>query len=224
MNSAQNKYIETVYNDKDRPFTTYPSKLASYLFNRFHMKTGQKLLEVGCGRGEFSKGFLDLGMEVHAIDQSDFVKSFAPNIKFKPCDLQDGVLPYEDKSFDFVYSKSVVEHFYYPEKIMGEIFRILRPGGIAITMTPSWEENMKMFYEDYTHRTPFTPTSLRDLQTIAGFNQVNVEKFIQLPIVWQHSWMTPISKLTAMLTPNMLKKYKFVRFSKEIMLLGHGIR
>ena len=56
--------------------------------------------------------------------------------------------------FDVIYSKSVIEHFYYPEKILKEAYRVLKPGGIIITLTPDWEFIYKSFYEDFTHRTP----------------------------------------------------------------------
>ena len=61
--------------------------------------------------------------------------------------------------FDVIFSKSLVEHFYYPEKIYQEMHRVLKNGGIIITMTPDWEINYKTFYEDYTHRTPFSKTN-----------------------------------------------------------------
>ena len=28
--------------------------------------------------------------------------------------------------------------------------RLLKPGGILITLTPCWEDNFKMFFDDYT--------------------------------------------------------------------------
>ena len=224
MAKIKNDYIETVYNLQDRPLTTYPSKMTHYLAQRFQFTKDKKLLEVGCGRGEFAKGFMEYGLEVHAVDQSDYVTKLEPKIKFKPCDLENSALPYEDNSFDYIYSKSVIEHFYYPERIMKEIFRILKPGGQVITMTPSWEENMLVFFEDFTHRTPFTPVSLRDLKIITGFKEVHVEKFIQLPIIWKCAWMIPVTKIVSLLAPSFFKKYKFVRFSKEIMLLSHAIK
>ena len=46
-------YIDVVYNDINRPLTDYPSKLSSFLYKKYNLKKGDKLLEVGCGRGEF---------------------------------------------------------------------------------------------------------------------------------------------------------------------------
>lgn len=65
-------------------------------------------------------------------------------------DLQNINLPYNDSTFDCVFSKSFIEHFYYPEQIIQAIYRILKPGGTVITMTPDWDVIYKMFYEDYT--------------------------------------------------------------------------
>jgi ubiquinone/menaquinone biosynthesis C-methylase UbiE len=70
-------------------------------------------------------------------------------------------LPYEDNFFDVIYSKSVIEHFHYPDIIFNEAYRVLKPGGIIITLTPEWQYIYKSFYEDFTHRTPFTSVSLK---------------------------------------------------------------
>lgn len=56
-------YIKVVYDEKVRPYTEYPPQLCKYLSNRFYMKKEDKLLDVSCGRGDFLKGFKDLGLE-----------------------------------------------------------------------------------------------------------------------------------------------------------------
>ena len=110
---------------------------------------------------------------------------------------------------------------YYPEKLFAELYRVLKPGGTIITLCPDWEYNVKCYYEDFTHRTPFTITSLRDIQLIHGFDQIECERFIQLPIVWKYPIVNILAFLVRWLTPSTVKKYfKFVRFSKEIMLLS----
>lgn len=221
----KSNYIDVKYNLDEKPITTYPSKLSKYLFDRFNLKKGQKLLDIGCGRGDFLKGFIDCGLEGYAVDRSDIILRYFDGIKFKESNIEEEGIPYQDNMFDVVYSKSVIEHFHNPDKLLQEMFRVLKPGGLAITLCPSWEYNYKIYFQDYTHRTPFMRSSLRDIQLINGFEDVNVEFFIQLPIIWKNKWLKPISALTNKLVPDLFKeKFKWVKWSKEIMLLSTSIK
>ncbi len=223
--SEKKNYLDIVYNKKDRPFTNYPDSLAKHIYDKFNLKIYKNILDVGCGRGEFLNGFLKCGLDAHGIDQNDTAKQNYSNINFKYCDLMKEKIPYEDQHFDVIFSKSLVEHFYYPEKIYQEMHRVLKNGGIIITMTPDWEINYKTFYEDYTHRTPFSKTSLNDIHLINGFKDVQIYSFKQLPILWNNNSFIAnilkiLSELTRIFVPNYFKKYKWVRFSKEIILLS----
>ncbi len=132
-------------------------------------------------------------------------------------DIEREPLPYGDSSFDVVFNKSLIEHLNNPENFMREAYRILKPEGRLITMTPDWESVYKIFYEDYTHRTPFTKESLYDIHRIFGFKKVEVKKFRQLPILWKYPWLNIFSKILSYLPKS---EIKFIKFSKEIMLLS----
>ena len=147
----QKNYLETIYNLNSKKLTNYPKKLINYLIGRLDIEKNKKILEIGCGRGEFLNEFFLSGLDSYGIDFSDFVKNFFPKLKFKSVDLENEKIPYDDNYFDIVYSKSVIEHFYYPEKIFQEAYRVLKPGGIIITLTPEWQYIYKSFYEDFTH-------------------------------------------------------------------------
>ena len=54
---SQQNYLETIYNVKNRPLTDYPKKLIIHLIKRFKLEKNQKVLELGCGRGEFLNEF-----------------------------------------------------------------------------------------------------------------------------------------------------------------------
>ena len=219
-------YIDIIYNPSEKPFTEYPSKLISYLISRYNIKKGSKVLELGCGRGEFLNEFMNFGMDCYGLDLSNSSKNYFPKINLKICDLEKEKSPYNDNYFDIVYSKSFVEHFYYPEKIFNEAYRLLKPGGLLITLTPEWNYIYKTFYHDFTHRTPFTKTSLMDIQKISNFKDVKVESFKQLPILWPKTNLLIIffkflSLLTRIFLPNFLKiKSKWIKFSKEVMILS----
>ena len=177
-------YLEVVYNEIDKPFTSYPKKLAKHLSKKYNIQKKNNLLELGCGRGEFLKGFSDIGVECYGVDLSDYAKKICPSAHISKVNLVSEELPFQENFFDFIYSKSFVEHFYHPEKIFEESYRVLKPGGKLITLTPDWETIYKMFYEDYTHRTPFTINSLKHIHSINGFRKIKVERFRQLPIIW----------------------------------------
>ncbi len=223
--SGQRDYVSVIYNEGDRPFTLYPAKLTRHLSSRYNLSKGIKILDLGCGRGEFLRGFIGCGLEGHGIDQSIIAKSVCPEVEILQSDLENEPLPYSDNSFDAVFSKSVLEHFYYPEKLVQEIHRVLKPGCLAITMVPDWESIYKTFYDDYTHRTPFTLASLKNIFIINNFENVKVEKFRQLPFLWSFPWLQPFCAIVALIAPRSLRPYsKLVRFSQEIMLLSTAVK
>ena len=223
-------YIDVVYRSSKKPFTTYPEKLIKLLAKKYSLKKESRILEMGCGRGEFLNEFTKLGMNGFGIDLSNFAKDYCDNAEIKVVDISKDPVPYPDNSFDIVFSKSFIEHFYYPEEIFKEAYRVLKPSGILINLTPEWNYIYKSFYDDYTHRTPFTKKSLEDIHHIAGFKNVEVQSFKQLPILWSDNFIirntfSVLSELTRLLVPEKFRMTnKWFRFSKELMLLSSAIK
>ena len=226
---SNSNYVKIIYNENDSPFTSYPSILIKHLISKYKISKNSSILELGCGRGEFLNQFIENGLEGHGVDLSNYAIDYCPKAKINIVDMTKEKTPYKENSFDLVFSKSFVEHFYYPEKIFEEIYRVLKPGGIVITMTPEWEYIYKSFYNDYTHRTPFTKISLRDIHLVSGFKSVQVSSFKQLPSFWKPKpylfLLKLLSFLTRVLVPDYFRpKFKWIRFSKELMLLSSAIK
>ncbi len=66
-------------------------------------------------------------------------------------DLHD--IPLEDNSFDFFMCNHVMEHVEDDAKVMREIFRVLRPDGMAILQVPQ-DYSLEKTYEDATITDP----------------------------------------------------------------------
>jgi SAM-dependent methyltransferase len=227
---TDSKYIEIVYSPKDKPFTKYPKKLINHLVKKFNLNTSSSILELGCGRGEFLQEFTNLGMKGFGVDLSDYASTYCKEAEIKVLDITKDKLPYPDNHFDIIYSKSFIEHFYYPEEIFQEAYRVLKPNGVMLSLTPQWEYIYRSFYEDFTHRTPFTNQSLNDIYLITGFKNVEVQSFKQLPILWSEnifykSSFKFFSEITRLFIPEYFRmKFKWIRFSKEIMLIAVGTK
>lgn len=224
-------YLKVTYDPVDVPYGRYPYRLAKWLHQSVY-KTPGRLLDLGCGRGEYLDAFTRLGYEVSGVDISPSAPEFSPNFAVEVVNLEQERLPFPDGSFDFVFSKSVIEHMRYPECLFSKALAVLRPAGKAVLMTPSWEHTYwGPFYIDHTHVTPFTAMSLRKALAIAGFDAISVAYFHQLPLLWRWPFLRPLVFLLSMLPlpyrplrkaswPDSLNK--LIRFSKELMLLAVG--
>lgn len=216
-------YLSVVYDESSHPYTEYPKQLCHYLFQLFRLKPGMKMLEPGCGRGEFLSNFKELGLDVYGVDISQEAADYATDFTVEICDVENELLPFEDNVFDVIYSKSFIEHLHKPEKYLAEAYRVLKPGGKLITLVPDWESNYKIYFDDFTHRTPFTQISLTDAYWMYGFDEVSVYKFRQLPVVWKYPVLNYLCAVIAPLVP-VRTKNKFLRWSRELMLVGSGLK
>ena len=215
-------YLKVVYGEGVRPYTKYPAKLVTHLFERFEMKSGMKILEPGCGRGEFLRVFKALGMDAVGLDRSEESRELLSEddieLIISDVEVASG-LPFSDNSFDVIYNKSFMEHLNHPDLFLREAFRILKPGGMILCLIPDWESNYKTYFDDFTHRTPFTKPSLEDIYEICDFENVSVTKFRQLPIVWKYPLLNYVCAVISPFIPVRVEN-KFLRWSRELMLLG----
>jgi len=211
-------YVDIAYNPDEKPITPYPDKLATYLFHRYNLSKGMKLLDNGCGRGDFLYAFEKLELEAYGTDA------------VKGCDraiitnLNEQKLPFDDNYFDVVFSKSVLEHIENATFYLLEMRRVLKEGGIVILMVPDWQTQYRIFYEDPTHIHPYTKKSIDRILNMTGFTDVCSERFIQLPSVWHNPVLGTISGIIRFFVAPVKRIYKikFIRFSSELMILGTG--
>ena len=219
---VRRSYVALIYDSRVRQVTRYPDHLVAYLIHRYGITTQQRVLDLGCGRGDFLAAFRRLGIQVSGVDCDVLPSRYHPDVDVRLSDLDQDGIPFDANTFDVVLCKSVISHVCQPERLVAETYRVLKPGGLAIILTPDWAANYKMFYEDFTHRQPFSVPSLRDIYRIYAFDDVKVERFRQLPILWRYPYLLPCSWMAAWF-PRWTGRFStFIRFSQELMLLGTG--
>ncbi|MEO7036079.1 MAG: class I SAM-dependent methyltransferase [Polyangiaceae bacterium] len=211
-------YLDVRYSEQAKPYTGYPAQLTEYLTNRYLPGyRAAKLLDLGSGRGEFLHGFARQGFDAMGIDRS---RPSAPKFS-EPVvvgDYERTGLPFADGEFSVLFSKSVFEHIVDITSLLKECHRVLAPAGRMIALVPDWTAQWRHFYDDWTHVRPFTLNGLRECVECHGFEVREALRFRQLPLLWEHPYLRPLAAAAALL-PTPFKKSKFVRFSKEWMLL-----
>ena len=97
-----------------------------------------KLLEIGCGKGLAARNLQRAGFDVSANDVVNVLELSAlqAGVRFLEGDICEG-LSYPDAEYDLIYSVNAFEHFHDPAAALGEMIRMLKPGGMLyLTFDP----------------------------------------------------------------------------------------
>ena len=139
-----------------------------------------KLVDLGCGYGRLLFGLKSMGyVNCLGVDWSESQLTVAHELGLQPL-LRENIEIFlretPDKCFDVVTAIDLLEHLARPEliKTLDQILRILRPNGRLVLHLPNAEGifGSRVRYDDITHETSFTKTSLRQVLSACGFSTV----------------------------------------------------
>lgn len=101
---------------------------------------GGRLLDVGCGNGEYLETMSRLGWEAHGVDPDGRASASARRRLGEGAKVFTGTLgnvSLPEAAYDAVTSRHVIEHTPDPAGFFAEARRILRPGGRLVVTTPN---------------------------------------------------------------------------------------
>jgi SAM-dependent methyltransferase len=127
------------------------------------------ILDVGCG----SKPYRDLVPAARYVGL-DVDLPFTRKVGVADVFYDGGIFPFADASFDGAICSEVLEHVFTPESFLGEILRVLRPGGqLLLTVPFVWDEHEQP--HDFARYSSF---GLRALLERTGFEILEHHKSV----------------------------------------------
>lgn len=129
-------------------------------FSLFQPTAGMRVLDAGCGTGNFSLKMAALGATVEGVDLSapmiGYAKekaqasSYADQLHFQVGDLYD--LPFADESFDAVLSMAAFEFIHEDRRALEEFMRVVKPGGRVLIGTITGNSDWGLEYQRHMPR------------------------------------------------------------------------
>ena len=136
-----------------------------------------RLLDVGCGRGEWLEKCSEFGFNCTGVEMNMAAANICNDIGLNIInkDIFEVFSSCEDSSFDVISAFHFIEHVEHKKliKFFEESKRLLSPSGVMILETPSIDNLVvasRSFYLDPTHLTPINPDSISYIIESLGFD------------------------------------------------------
>lgn len=142
---------------------------------------GKRVLDLGCRSGALTRHFLE-GNEVVGVDvdRAALEKAATLGIETVHGNVEER-LPFEDATFDAVVAGELLEHVRFPDALVAEARRVLRPRGVLVGSVPNAfrvQSRLRFLLgrapeDDPTHLHMYAPPQIRAL--LRPFVDVKVE-------------------------------------------------
>ncbi|HQE93624.1 MAG TPA: class I SAM-dependent methyltransferase [Anaerolineae bacterium] len=152
-----------------------------------HQPHAINLLDVGVADGLMIPVLQEAwpGLKIIGLELSWELLRLGDSMRFVPLLADATELPFADESFDVVSAAAVIEHINQPLKMLRDVYRVLRPGGICIVTTPNplfeWIAARVGRLPEDQHRYTFSLPFLRRVMEQGGFEVIEAEPFMISP-------------------------------------------
>ncbi len=141
-----------------------------------------RILDLGCGRGEWLELLKEAGLEAEGVENNHalFERARSLGLEVIQADALSHLRSVPDASLNAVTGFHFVEHLPFVAliEVIDEALRVLRPGGLLIFETPN-PKNLVVgacnFNSDPTHHKPIFPETLRFVLSQRGFANILIE-------------------------------------------------
>ena len=173
--------------------------LNRWVLAQFKPYLGQRVLEAGCGIGNFTELLLDRDRLVCVDNDPLYVEMLnwrlghLENVSIAQFDLADSAAyaRLAPERIDTIVCLNVLEHIASDETVLRAYYDLLEPGGHAIVLVPADPALYSATDEAIGHHRRYTETELHTKMQAAGFELVKLEQFNRLGTIgWRvNKWL-----------------------------------
>lgn len=196
---------------------------------RLHHPYRGKILDIGCGGGHLLKLLIErTAPYAEKLEQYDTEKLFFYGIDISEelCRVAKKenpsayivqgdaeALPYENSTFDFVFSTGSFEHVVDIQKAIREVSRVLKPGGIFIITVPNRDWLQYNFYTEIRLQKRFQPVDdhyfwYLELKKLLEDNHFVISKYKGTDCLFYYGWKHTLEQMAAYFVPFLYRKMK----------------
>ena len=167
-------YKKIFWEDADRKYEDMADRLA---IRRLLPEKMENFVDVAGGYGRLAKEYIDKAKKVTIFDYSqteldDAKKEFGKKVNTQQGDIYN--MPFEDNTFDSMIMVRATHHFKDMDKVMAELYRVLKKDGVAVIEVANKKTLPKMFryWFKKSDVNPFdkNPSNLKELNGDGFFN------------------------------------------------------
>jgi len=205
--------------------------LNRWVLAQFHEYLGKRVLEAGCGIGNFTELLLDrerlvcLDNDPLYVEMLNWRLGHLENVTTLMFDLADSAA-YErlqDEQIDTIVCLNVLEHIAEDQQVLRAYFDLLQPGGHAIILVPAHPSLFSPCDEALGHQRRYTSVELHSKLQDAGFEVVSLEEFNRLGVP---GWYVNKKLGRRDLNPRQMRAFEWllpIAKLMEGMKLGRGL-
>jgi glycosyltransferase involved in cell wall biosynthesis len=205
--------------------------LNKWILEQFRQYIGQRVLEAGCGIGNFTELLLDRDRLVCVdndplyVEMANWRLGHMENVVTLLRDLSDTAVyePLKAERIDTIVCLNVLEHIAPDEQVLRAYFDLLEPGGHAIILVPAHMSLYGPCDEALGHVRRYTSTELHSKMQAAGFEMVMMDEFNRMGVP---GWYLNKKLGRRDLNPRQMRLFELLlplAKGMEAMKLGRGL-
>ncbi len=191
-----------------------------------YFKNGGKVLDLGCGRGEFMELLEENGIDAEGVDINGQMVDICKDkgLNCTKGDILEKLAEFEDGTLGGIFSSQVIEHLppsYLTRMVELAYFKLVSSGSFVFeTINPTSVFSLvQIYFLDLSHQKPIHPQMLKFLLESAGFEEVEIK--YSLPLEQEKLQNLPgADEVTSLLNQNIDNLNKLLYSSPNYAAIG----